>query len=707
MFVFPRERERSECERLSPFPQCQECVYIEDVQVVPAQTGCVVVGKRPKGDRVHHALVEHQSVLLGVGGDLELFGGRMTREKMGVDHGHIASVVEGVGEFIEDVLPQDGVMQLPEAPHVEGEAAHLAFHFATLGLVPIILGAAGGEIHDVVVPFQLVRHFPQVIPRRDVGLTGKVGVDDGVGVEVEDLFLQPVQVLVQFQSGVTGGEGGDEEVDAPAVRLVVSGVRVHHFQRDGVADPHRVDVVGGVGDELEEMRGGGDDLGGGLAEVFPEFAPERVEHEFGRGFPTWVLDEAFRVEVDALALVVADVPLFLLGSAGPTRVAGRFLLDLEPGVDVLGIAPRATLRFGKVPDFVDRQNRVPLFHGLDELWGAPGPAQGAFVGGVGAAMTSLEERFGHLGLDALGAEGKGEFTPVTMGQHGMVESERREDVHLGQTKVLRDVGVAGVGQDLGMSDGVGLRLVDPLLQRRHVQVLDPFPSGRVGLVMQFDGVGSSAEKGVPWLQWVHPVAGSQEGLERSVGLDLSVPVALPEDAEPVAAVPQRPVFLLGGVVHFLQGPVWMEFGTLVALLGETPRAPVPHAPVELVDGEGGGVVPVHEVLAQKGLLSAVVGVSDAVGLGGGRRVRRVDAKTMLLPRQPLQGFGGLIGPSTLPASTGFGRDGADGQEFFRQKRLQAEAMVTHLTKGLNSALASNSSRNVWQPALSSLTSDSQ
>ena len=147
----------------------------------------------------------------------------VAREEVGVDHGHVASVVEGVSEFVEDVLPQDVVIQLPGAPHVEGEAAHLAFHFAVSGLVPVILGVAGGEIHDVVVPFQLVRHFPKVIPRRDLGLTGKVGVDDGVGVEVEDLFLQPVQVLVQFQSGVTGGEGGDEEVDAPVVCLVVAG----------------------------------------------------------------------------------------------------------------------------------------------------------------------------------------------------------------------------------------------------------------------------------------------------------------------------------------------------------------------------------------------------------------------------------------------------------------------------------------------------
>ena len=396
-----------------------------------------------------------------------------------------------------------------------------------------------------------------------------------------------------------------------------------------------------------------------------------------------VLLDALGIQVDSLASpVVSDVLLFLLGSEGPTRVASGFLLDLEPGADVLGKEPRATLRFGKVPDFVERQNLLPLFHGLDEFGGAPSPAQGALVGGVGAAMTSLEERFWHLGLDALGAEGKGEFTPVTMGQHGMVESEGREDVHLGQSKVPRDVGVAWVGQDLTMPDGVGLRLVDPRVQRRHVQVLDPFPSGRVGLVMQFDGVDASAEKGVARLQGVHPVAGGQEGLERDVGLDLSVPVALPEDAEPVAAVPQRPVFLLGGVVHFLQGALGMEFGTLLTLLGETPRAPVPQTPVELVDGAGGGVVPVHEVLTQKALLSVVVRCADAVGLGGGRRGRRVDAKTMLLPRQPLQGFDGLIGPGSLPASTGFGHDGADGQEFFSPETVASGGDGDALDEGV-------------------------
>ena len=59
----------------------------------------------------------------------------MSREEMGVDHGHVASVVESVGEFVEDVSPQDVVIQLLGSPHVEGEASHFAFHFALLGPV--------------------------------------------------------------------------------------------------------------------------------------------------------------------------------------------------------------------------------------------------------------------------------------------------------------------------------------------------------------------------------------------------------------------------------------------------------------------------------------------------------------------------------------------------------------------------------------------
>ena len=144
------------------------------------------------------------------------------------------------------------------------------------------------------------------------------------------------------------------------------------------------------------------------------------------------------------------------------------------------------------------QKGVSLFHGLEEFGGAPDPSQSVLVGGVG-----------HLGLHALGTEGKGKFVPVAIGQHGMVQFKGRENVHLGQPEVLRDVSVARVGQDLGMPDGVRHAFVHPRVKRRHIQVLYLFALGHVGLVKQSDGVGASAEKGVARLQGVHPVAGSQ------------------------------------------------------------------------------------------------------------------------------------------------------------------------------------------------------
>ena len=77
-------------------------------------------------------------------------------------------------------------------------------------------------------------------------MAGTMGEDDRVGVEVEDLFLEEIEVLVQLEASVTGDEGGDEEVDAPIVHIVVFGIGVDHFQGVGVAVPYRVNLVGGI-----------------------------------------------------------------------------------------------------------------------------------------------------------------------------------------------------------------------------------------------------------------------------------------------------------------------------------------------------------------------------------------------------------------------------------------------------------------------------
>ena len=71
-----------------------------------------------------------------------------------------------------------------------------------------------------MVTFQFILHFSQVIPWRDIGLSGLVGVNDRVRVKVEYLMLKKVKVLIQFELGVTGSESCHEDADSTVVRLV-------------------------------------------------------------------------------------------------------------------------------------------------------------------------------------------------------------------------------------------------------------------------------------------------------------------------------------------------------------------------------------------------------------------------------------------------------------------------------------------------------
>ena len=72
-------------------------------------------------------------------------------------------------------------------------------------------------------------------------------------------------------------------------------------------------------------------------------------------------------------------------------------------------------------DFVDLDESVAEFDGLLDLEGAPGPAQRALLGRVTVAARFLQEGFCHFFFHARLAEGKGEFTLVSVGQDGMVK----------------------------------------------------------------------------------------------------------------------------------------------------------------------------------------------------------------------------------------------------------------------------------------------
>jgi len=65
-----------------------------------------------------------------------------------------------------------------------------------LGFVAVIFGSSGSEFGDVVSVIEFIGHFTEIVPELDVGLTWFGGVDDGIGVEVEDPLLELVQVTV-------------------------------------------------------------------------------------------------------------------------------------------------------------------------------------------------------------------------------------------------------------------------------------------------------------------------------------------------------------------------------------------------------------------------------------------------------------------------------------------------------------------------------
>ena len=71
-------------------------------------------------------------------------------------------------------------------------------------------------------------------------------------------------------------------------------------------------------------------------QIFSEFSPETVQHEFGGGFTSGVFGDAGWIEADVFLLfVVSDVFCFLFRRGHVAGVTCRFLLDLEPGVYVL------------------------------------------------------------------------------------------------------------------------------------------------------------------------------------------------------------------------------------------------------------------------------------------------------------------------------------------------------------------------------------
>ena len=171
------------------------------------------------------------------------------------------------------------------------------------------------------------------------------------------------------------GESRHKNVGFGAFDGIVLDTGIDSFQDIVGTEAEGNEIEGSIGDEAEQMDGVFHSDSGGFVDPLAEFAPETVQHELGGGLATGVFGNAGNVQSDALPLLVTkNVVSFLLEGLTPTGPPRRFLFDLEPRVDVIGEKTRLALLRGKMPDFMDLDQRVPLFDGFDQLGRAPGPA---------------------------------------------------------------------------------------------------------------------------------------------------------------------------------------------------------------------------------------------------------------------------------------------------------------------------------------------
>ena len=123
----------------------------------------VTIGIREECVGIDYAFVENHFVAFGFFHGGEGLGVGMAFDLVWVVHGDDAWFVEGGGDVIDDVGLEKVKVQLVLSTGVEGEPAYLAFDFALLGSVPVILGASGSKFHDMVAGFQFAGEFAEMI----------------------------------------------------------------------------------------------------------------------------------------------------------------------------------------------------------------------------------------------------------------------------------------------------------------------------------------------------------------------------------------------------------------------------------------------------------------------------------------------------------------------------------------------------------------
>ena len=394
---------------------------------------------------------------------------------------------------------------------------------------------------------QLIFEFAQVLAQGRTGLTGTVRKHHRVRVEVQDLFPQQLQGLVEAEPGPTGGEAGHEDVQVGRQRLAVVLFGVVHFHVVFGQGADVPDVVLVAVQELVESLGVGH-----FVLALTKFAPHGVEHHLGQGATSGIVLHLVVIQVDAFPsrVVVEVLGPTLLGPTVGRPPAGLFF-DLQPSIDVLGEEPLSAL--GKMPHFVDFQHHVALLYGFVQFGGAPGARQRSLWVGVRTLSGLSVQGSVQLVFHAGPAQREGQFDPGAIGQDGMVQAGGRQHGTFGQTKVGLEILDVGGVDELRVPHGVAGVLVHQRVETGVIVVTDLFPW--VGGAIQLHHVGASAKERLARLQRGLEVQGRHVVGHLGLVLESPVPVAFPHLHHRVPAVSQRPDFDLGGAIGIFHGPV--------------------------------------------------------------------------------------------------------------------------------------------------------
>ena len=193
--------------------------------------------------------------------------------------------------------------------------------------------------------------------------------DDGIGVGIDNPWTQMIEGSVEMESGMTGGETGQEDIEigrigfAMLVHLVVD---FDPFFGEG-ADP--LHVVGTAVQEVPEIGRIDKLFELCLVGLLPKFTPRGIQHEFSQSTLTRVFADISMMEDDVFAFVPSsDVFALKVSFGAVVGIPTGLFLEFEPRVDVL--SKESHLRVGKIVDLMNVEQSVTFLEGHDEFGGA-------------------------------------------------------------------------------------------------------------------------------------------------------------------------------------------------------------------------------------------------------------------------------------------------------------------------------------------------